>query len=93
LLRFEKRLAALAGVLAVGGASAAAVESKLQSSGPSVVYNEIEAALVHLADVTAQAHETLNATAQAVGAQTLNASGGVPKVSAGDMVRSVLGLG
>lgn len=93
LLRFEKQIAGLAGVLAAGAATQASASDKLGGDAASDAYASIQAALVNLAEVTTKAHEALNAQADAIGAKTLNITGGVPKQPPADVVRLILGLG
>ncbi len=93
LLRFEKKIAGLAAALAASLAAAKAADGKLHAEGATDAYMEIEAALLHLADVTSTAHASLEAHAQTIGAQILNAGGGIPKGDISGVVRSALGLG
>ncbi len=93
LLKFERKLAGLAAFLAAGSATAASAADKINADVAAGAYDRISGALVHLAEVTAQAHTTLEATAAAAGARALEASGGVPKVNVAEAVRSALGLG
>lgn len=92
LLKFERKLAGLAAFVAAGSATAASAADKINPEAAVGAYEEIQAALVHLADVTAAAHVALEATAAAAGARALEASG-TPKVNVAEMVRSALGLG
>jgi len=92
LLRFEKQIASLASVLAAGAATQASASDKLGGAIALEAYEEIQASLVHLADVTTNAHEMLNAYADTIGAKTLNV-GGIPKPQSSEIVRLVLGLG
>ena len=93
LLRFEKQIAGLAATLIAGGAVAQAVDGKLAASEGVAAFDDIQAALVNLAEVTGQAHEALNAVAADAGAQVLQATGGIPKVEISKVVSSILGLG
>ncbi len=93
LLKFERKLAGLAAFVAAGSASAASASEKISPDAAFGAYQEIASALAHLAEVTAAAHQTLEATAAAAGARALEASGGVPKVNVAEAVRSALGLG
>ncbi|MCB2113574.1 MAG: hypothetical protein KDD85_08500 [Parvularculaceae bacterium] len=93
LLKFEKKLTGLAAFWGASATAAAAAASvKMDPDATAGAYENVRAALVHLAEVTAQAHASLDATASAAGARALEA-GGTPKVSVLEMVRSVLGLG
>ncbi|MEM8772497.1 MAG: hypothetical protein AAGD92_12685 [Pseudomonadota bacterium] len=93
LLRFEKQIAGLAAILAAGGAAAKTVDGKIHASEASVAYAEVEAALVNLANVTADAHDALNAKANSAGAHLLETAGGIPKSSVSSTVASILGIG
>lgn len=94
LLRIEKQIAGLAAILAASGSAAAkGIDGKLHASEGMEAYAQIETALVHLADVTSKAHEALNVRALETGALLLEASGGRPKLEAGGVVRSILGIG
>lgn len=95
LLRFEKQIAGLAAVLAAGGAAAAKIaDGKLHASEGAQGYAQIEAALVNLAAVTAEAHMALNAKAMEAGALMFEAAGGGrPKHDLVGGVRSILGIG
>ena len=92
LLRFEKKIAGLAAALAAGSATASSAGQKLGGTAASDAYADIEASLLHLADVTTKAHEALNAEAMALGYKTLQVSG-VPKDPPAEVVRSILGIG
>lgn len=93
LLKFEKKLTGLAAFLAASSASAASAADKINSDATIKAYQDIREALVHLADVTAGAHQTLQATVSEIGARALEAGGGMPKVSSSEAVRSLLGIG
>lgn len=95
LLKFEKRLAALAAFVAAGSATAASASSKIDSEKTVAAYQEIKEALAHLADVTAGAHRELEQAAIETGVRMLNIGGGLPKdpPPIGGGVRSLLGLG
>lgn len=94
LLRFEKQIAGLAATLAVGAATAKAADGKLHATDGEQAFNEIQAALVQLADVTSQAHAALNEKAIEAGARILQAAGGgLPKPDPLSKVTSILGLG
>lgn len=93
LLKFERKLAGLAAFVAAGSATAASAAEKINPEATVAAYEDIRAALVRLAEATAQAHAALEATAAAAGARALEASGGVPKASVAEAVRSALGLG
>lgn len=93
LLKFERKLAGLAAFLAAGSASAAAAGDKINSEAMMKGYDEISAALVNLAEVTTQAHAAMQASVAEIGARALEVGGGQPKVSASEVVRSLLGIG
>lgn len=93
LLRVEKQIAGLAAILAVGATAAKAADGKLHANSATDAFADIQTAVVNLADVVSSAHQTLDAQAQAIGAQTLHAIGGFPKEALSESVRSVLGLG
>lgn len=94
LLRFEKQIAGLAATLAAGAVVAKGVDGKLSASEGSEAFAEIQTAVVNLADVTAKAHDALNAKAMEAGAKLLEAAGGgLPKFEPAGAVRSILGLG
>lgn len=93
LLRFEKKIAGLAATLAAGGVIAKSVDGKLNAMEGSAAYAEIQAALVNLAEVTAHAHDVINAKAVQVGLETLQATGGAPKRSVSSVVTSIFGIG
>ncbi len=93
LLRFEKQIAGLAVSLAALGGAAKAADGKLHATQAQQAYVELEAALVHLAQVTGQAHEAMNAKAVETGAKLLQAVGGIPKSEPPAVVASILGLG
>jgi len=92
LLKFEKKLTGLAAFWGASAAAAAAASEKMDPGATAGAYENVRAALVQLAEVTAQAHATLEATASTAGVRALEA-GGTPKVNVLEMVRSVLGLG
>ncbi|NWG90955.1 MAG: hypothetical protein HXY21_00395 [Parvularculaceae bacterium] len=93
LLKFEEKLAGLAAFVAASAATAASAADKLNNGATMKAYDDISAALIHLADVTSQAHQALHAGALEAGARALQATGGTPKVSATEAVRSILGIG
>lgn len=93
LLKFEKKLAGLAAFFAAGSASAASAAEKLNGEATLKAYDDIRDALVRLADVTAEAHQTLQQSATEIGVRALEISGGVPKPPPSEVVRSLLGLG
>ncbi len=95
LWRFEKQIAGLAATLAALAVTAKGVDGKLHASSGGEAFTEMQTALVNLADVTAKAHEMLNAQAMQAGAQLLEAAGGGrPKpVVSSEAVRSILGIG
>jgi hypothetical protein len=93
LLRFEKELARLAALVAAGAATAASAAEKIDADASTGAYENIKAALVHLAEVTGEAHAAINARAAEVGARMFEASGGWPKTPPAEVVRSILGLG
>ncbi len=93
LLRFEKQIAGLAATLAIGATAAKAADGKLHATISGEAYAEIEAAVVHLAAVTGQAHEAMNMKAIEVGAIVHQATGGIPKSDPPSVVASLLGIG
>lgn len=93
LLRFEKQLAGLAATLAAGAGVAKAADGKLNATEGVEAYAEMQAALVHLAEVTGKAHDAMNAKAIEVGATILNAGGGTPKKPPAEVIASILGIG
>ena len=93
LLRFEKQLAALAGVVAAGSATAASAAAKLDADAPAGAYDQIRQALIQLAEVTTEVHAAMNARAIDAGLRILEASGGTPKDPPAQVVRSILGIG
>lgn len=93
LLQFEKRLAALAAFVATGAATAASASDKINGEATTKAYQELQAAIVHLGDVTSAIHSRLEAAAVEAGARALEASGGAPKDPVGQVVRSILGIG
>ncbi len=94
LLKFERKLAGLAAFVAAGSATAASASTKVNADATVKAYEDIRAALVHLADVTTQAHAALQSCVTEVGARALEATGGGhPKVTAAEGVRSILGIG
>ena len=93
LLKFEKKLAGLAAFVAAGSVTAASASTKVNSDATTKGFEDIRAALVHLAEVTTQAHAAMQESVAAVGARALEAGGGMPKVSAVETVRSILGIG
>ena len=93
LLKFERKLMGLAAFWGASSATAAIAAEKIDREATAGAYDSVRAALVHLAEVTTQAHAVLEATAANAGARALEASGGTPKVSVVEMVRSALGLG
>lgn len=94
LLKFEKKLEGLAAFAAAGSAAVMAASTKINTDATTAAYGEVRAALVHLADVTSQAHAVLHARALEVGAKVLEATGGGhPKPTSSEVVRSILGIG
>jgi len=94
LLRFEKQIAGLAAILAVGATAAKAADGKLHASEGAAAYADIQAALMNLAEVTGNAHEVLNAKALEMGAQMFQTTGGgLPKGDPPAVVASILGIG
>ena len=92
LLRFEKELAGLAAIVASGAVTAASASEKIGGETAHQAYADIQTALVHLAEVTAQAHNSLEANVETVGLKVLEASGGVPKGDPSVVIRSILGM-
>jgi hypothetical protein len=93
LLRFEKQLAALAGVVAAGSATAASAATKVDAAASAEGYDKIRQALVHLAEVTTEVHAAMNAKAIEAGLRIMEAAGGTPKTPPLEIVRSILGNG
>lgn len=93
LLRFEKQIAGLAVTLAAGAAAAKAVDGKLHATDATAAYADIQAALVNLAEVTADAHAAVSNKALEVGATLFQATGGIPKTEPSRAVASILGIG
>lgn len=94
LLRFEKKLAGLAAIVSAGAATAASASEKINAEATMKAYDDIRAALVHLADVTTQAHAALQAQVVEAGLLALTIDGGgTPKNPPAEVVRSVLGIG
>lgn len=93
LLKFERKLASLAAFIAAGSATAASAADKINGEATMKAYDDIRQALVHLADVTAATHLSLQYSAAEIGARALEATGGTPKASASEAVRSILGIG
>ncbi|MEZ5922295.1 MAG: hypothetical protein R3C60_13230 [Parvularculaceae bacterium] len=93
LLKFERKLAGLAAFFATTGVAAASAADKLNAEATLKAYQDIEAALLNLADVTTHAHAAMEASVVQASANMLQAAGGGPKASASEAVRSVLGLG
>lgn len=93
LLKFERKLAGLAAFVAAGSATAASAADKLNGETTLKAYNDIREALAHLADVTAATHLSLQQSAAEIGVRALEATGGTPKASASEVVRSILGIG
>lgn len=93
LLRFEKQIAGLAATLAVGAGAAKAADGKLHASVSTEALAEMQAALMHLAEVTGKAHEVMNAKALEAGARVHQATGGLPKGDPHKVVASLLGIG
>jgi len=93
LLRFEKQIAGLAATLAIGAGAAKAADGKLHASVGAEGFADMQAALVHLAEVTGKAHEVMNAKALEVGATVHQATGGLPKGDPHKVVLSLLGIG
>ena len=93
LLKFEQKLAGLAAFVAASSVTAASAADKINGEATTKAYENIRDALVQLADVTAAAHQSLQGTVAELGLRALEASGGTPKASASEVVRSVLGIG
>lgn len=93
LLSFEKQIAGLAAMVAAGGATAKAADGKLHANDALAAHAEIQQAVLNLAEVTARAHDALEAKAVAAGASYFEAVGGLPKSSIAQRVLSILGLG
>ena len=93
LLKFEKKLAGLAAVLAAGSATAASASDKIGSAEAAEAYDAIQKALVNLADVTSSAHAAMEARVVEEGLRAIEFGARVPKLSVGESVRSILGLG
>ena len=93
LLRFEKQLAGLAASLAAGAAVVKSVDGKLPALQAQDAYQDIQLALVQLAEATERAHDAVNAQALEHGMRLLNVTGGVPKERPRDIALSILGLG
>ncbi len=93
LLKFERKLAGLAAFVAAGSATAASAADKINSEATAKAYEDIRVAVVNLADVTAQAHQTLQESVSELGARALQVGGGMPKATSSEVVRSLLGLG
>lgn len=92
LLRFEKRLTALAVIAAAGASSAASAGTHLGSDVAMRAFDDIQNALINLADVTTGAHSALEENARALGLRALEASGGLPKGEPAVVIRSIFGL-
>lgn len=93
LLKFEKKVAGLAAVLAAGSATAASASDKLGGEEAAEAYAAIQQALVNLADVTSAAHAVLEERVVTEGLRALEFSARVPKMPLESSVRSILGLG
>lgn len=93
LLKFEKKLTGLAAFLAAGSATAASAADKINAETTMKAYEDVRDALVRLAEVTGQAHQTLQQCAADAGARALQVGGGMPKPNSPEVVRSLLGLG
>ncbi|MEK7264675.1 MAG: hypothetical protein AAB227_01125 [Pseudomonadota bacterium] len=93
LLKFEQKLAGLAAFLAASSATVASAADKINGEATMKAYQDIQVALVQLADVTSAAHQSLQGTVAELGVRVLEASGGTPKASTAEVVRSVLGIG
>ena len=93
LLKFEKKLAGLAVFAAGMTATVASASSKIGSESAGRAYEDVQAAIIHLAEVTAEAHAALEASAASAGARSLEATGGVPKNTIAQVVQSTFGLG
>jgi hypothetical protein len=92
LLKFEKKLAGLAAFVAAGAATAASAADKINAGATMKAYDDISKALVHLADVTTQAHAALQSTVVEAGVRALEVNG-APKNPPSEIVRSLLGIG
>lgn len=95
LLQFEKKLAGLAAFVAASSATAASAADKINAEATMKAYDDIKAALVHLADVTTQVHASLQSTVVEAGVRALEATGGGggSKNPPAEVVRSILGIG
>ena len=94
LLKFEKKLAGLAAMLAAGSATAASAADKINGEATMKAYDDIRNALVHLADVTTEAHAALEASVTELGVRALQlGGGGTPKDPPSEVVRFLLGIG
>ncbi len=93
LLRFEKRLVALATSLAAVGGAAKAADAKLGVTSGADAFVSLQNTLMTLAQATGEAHAAINAKAAEAGARMLTASGGIPKSEPETLVRSILGIG
>ncbi|MFN3958564.1 MAG: hypothetical protein ACK4NP_01480 [Parvularculaceae bacterium] len=92
LLKFEKKLAGLAAFVAAGSATAASAADKVNAEATLKAYDDIRNALIHLADVTTQAHAALEASVFEAGVRALQVNG-APKNPPSEVVRSLLGIG
>lgn len=94
LLKFEQKLAALAAFVAASSATAASAADKINGEATLKAYQDIRQALVHLADVTTEAHAAMQATIADSGVRVLEATGGgAPKTPPSEVVRLLLGIG
>lgn len=92
LLRFEKQMIGLAATVAAGAAAVKTADAAL-SGEASVALGNVQSALMHLAQVTSDAHAALNAQALEVGARFIQAGGGTPKTQPPQVIASLLGIG
>ena len=95
LLRFEKQVAGLAAGLAALSVAAKAGDGKLHATIGEQSIADAQAAIMNLAQITANAHDTLNVQAAELGARLLEVGGGgTPnKKSVASVVSSIFGLG
>jgi len=91
LLRFEKRLAALAAFLVAESASVASANAKIGDDLSWQAFADIQLAMINLADVTSSAHKALDENVRELGLRALEASGGIPKGDPSVIVRSIFG--
>ena len=92
LLRVEKQIAGLATLVAASVSAAEAADGKLHARDATEALANVQASLLNLAQVTAQAHDVINVKAVEMGATLLQAAG-LPKNKLDAAVLSILGLG